>query len=109
MLFDFGERFVVLIGRCQHADVVPVLGRGTQHGRAADIDVLDGLFQRAIGFGDGRFEGIEIQHQQVDRRDAQLGHDCVIGAAAAEQAAMDLRVQGLDAAVHDFGKAGDAR
>jgi hypothetical protein len=29
--------------------VGPVLGRGAQHGRAADVDVLDGVFQRAVG------------------------------------------------------------
>ena len=35
-----------------------------------------------------------------------LGHDGIVGAAAAEDATVDLRVQGLDPAVHHFGEAG---
>ena len=36
-----------------------------------------------------------------------LAHHCVVDSAATEQAAVDLRVQRLDAAVHDLGKPGD--
>jgi len=39
---------------------------------AADIDVLDGLFQTAIRLGDGRLEGIEIHHHHVDGDDPVL-------------------------------------
>ena len=35
-------------------------------------------------------------------------HDLVVDVAAAEQAAVNLRMQRLDAAVHDLGKAGVA-
>jgi hypothetical protein len=33
--------------------VAVVLGRGAHHGGAADVDVLDGVFQRAVGLGHG--------------------------------------------------------
>jgi hypothetical protein len=35
-----------------------------------------------------------------------LVHDGVVGAATAEDAAVDFRVQGLDPAIHHFGEAG---
>ena len=35
-----------------------------------------------------------------------FGHHRIVGATAAEQAAVDLRMQGLDPAVHDFREAG---
>ena len=60
------------------------------------------------GLRDRRRERIEVHHHQVDGLDAVLGHHRVVGAAPAEQAAVDLRVQRLDAAVHDLGEAGDA-
>jgi hypothetical protein len=104
------RRVVLRIG--EHADaallVAVVLGRGAHHGRAADVDVLDGVVQRAAGLGHRLAEGIEIHHHQVDRRDAVLGHDRqMLGQVApAEDAAMHLGMQGLDPAVEHFGKAG---
>ena len=91
----------------QHGGVV--LGRGAQHGGSADVDVLDRLLVAAAGTGDGGGEGVEVHHQQVDGRNAVLGHDGIIDAAAAEQSPVDLRVQRLDAPVHDLGEAGVAR
>ena len=54
-------------------------------------------------------ERVEIDHDQVDRRDAVLGHRRgMLGIVAhAEQAAMDLGVERLDPPVHHFGKAGE--
>src|SRR5690606_15421574 len=101
---------------CQHAVVVAcvdhdgnitvVLGRRTDHGRAANVDVLDGIGQRAIGTGHGGCEGIEIDHHHVDGIDAVLGHHCAVPVTAAENAAVDLRMQRLDPPVHHFGEAG---
>ncbi len=39
-------------------------------------------------------------------RDVVLGHDRIVLASAAENAAMDLGMQGLDPAIHDLGEAG---
>ncbi|MNN62550.1 hypothetical protein D3C81_1778620 [compost metagenome] len=85
-----------------------VLGRRAQHGRAADIDVLDRVRQRAVILGHGLLERIQVHHQQVDGGDIVLGQrGHVLGQVAARQdAAMDLRVQRLDAAVEHFREAG---
>jgi hypothetical protein len=87
--------------------VAVVLGRRAHHGRAADVDVLDGVFQRAVGLRHGLREGIEVHHHQVD---GGMSCFCMVAAcsavAAAEDAAVHLGVQGLDAAVEHFGEAG---
>ena len=104
-----GEHRAV-VERIDHdGDAVVVLGRGAHHRRPADVDVLDGVLEGAAGLGDGRGERIQVDDDEVDRLDAVLAHHGVVGAAPAEQAAVDLRVQGLDPAVHDLREAGDRR
>jgi hypothetical protein len=88
-----------------HRDAIVVLGRGSHHRRTADIDVLDGILVTAARLRDRRCERIEIDDQQIDRLDAVLAHDRVVDIASAEQTAVNLRMQRLDAAIHDFGKA----
>ena len=60
-------------------------------------------------FRDRGLERIEIDHQQIDRLDVVLLHCCgvLLVAADRQQAAMHLRVQRLDPAVHHLGKAGE--
>ena len=98
----------VVGGIDHHRDRGVVLGRGADHGRAADVDVLDAVFESAHP-GDGRLEGVEVDHQQIDRLDAvRLGGAGVLGVAAdGEEAAVDLGVKGLDPAVHHLGEAGE--
>ena len=72
-----GERQVALLQLLQHDRVVgrvddhddagEVLGRGADHGRPADVDVLQGLFQGDAFFGDRLDEGVEVDGHQVDR------------------------------------------
>ena len=85
-----------------------VLGGGAQHGRAADVDVLDRVGEGAAGLGDRFAERVEVDHQHVDAVDARrLDGVHVLGAVAArQQAAVDLRMQRLDAAVQDLGRTG---
>ena len=49
-----------------------VLGRAAQHGRTADIDILDGVFERAVRLRDGGFERIQVHHDEVDEVDTVL-------------------------------------
>jgi len=88
-----------------------VLGRGADHGRAADVDVLDGVFQGTAGFGDGGDERVQVDADQVDVTDAVLLHGGhMLGQVApAQDAAVDLGVQGLHAAVQHLGEAGVVR
>jgi hypothetical protein len=87
-----------------------VLGGGADHRRPADVDILDAVVERCA-LGDRLLERIEVHHQKIDRPDAMLFHGaCVLRVVAdRQQAAMDLRVQGLDPAVHHLGRAGELR
>ncbi len=60
---------------------------------------------RDVGARNGRFERIQIHDDEIDRLDAVLRHDGIVSAAPAENPTVDLRVQRLDAAVHQFRKA----
>ncbi len=99
----------VVAGIDHNGHVFVVLGRRADHGRAADVDVFDGGRQVTAGFVDGGFERVEVDGHQVDRLDAVLVHDRVVGAATAEDAAVDFRVQGLDPTVHHFCETGVVR
>jgi hypothetical protein len=93
----------------QHGHVLPVLGGAAHHGGATDVDVLDGVFQRAAGLGHGGLKRVQVDHQQVDGVDAVVfERRHVLGqVAAGQQAAMHLGVQGFDAAIEHFGETGD--
>ena len=49
-----------------------VLGGGADHRRAADVDLLDALV-RARARGDGVAERVEVDDDEVERLDAELG------------------------------------
>jgi hypothetical protein len=78
----------------------------------ADVDVLDrlGIGRRWRAALTVCSKGIEVDHHEVNRRDAVLGHDRIVDCRAwASSAAVDLRMQRLHAAVHDLGEAGVVR
>ena len=90
-----------VVGRIAQGDHVrAVLGRGAEHGGPADIDVLDGR---------GLLERVEVDAHQIDGRKAQIfaGFHIRGNVPALEDAAVDLGVEGLDAAVENFGLAGE--
>ncbi len=110
-------RAAVLPELCQHdrivagidhdRDVGVILGRGADHGRAADVDILDAGFE--IGaLRDRCLERIEADDEEIDRADAVRAHrgGVIRVVAHREQAAMHLGMQRLHPAVHHFGKAG---
>ena len=87
------------------ADRGMILGGSAEQRGTADVDVLDRRVQVAIGARNRRLEGIQVNDDQVDRRDAVLCHDGFVQPAPAQDPAMDFRVQGLDPAIHHFRKA----
>src|SRR5690606_25664316 len=87
-------------------DIGVVLGGGANHGRAADVDVLDGGGQVAVRVGHGVLERVQVHHHHIDGVDAVLSHDGVVGAATAQNAAVDFRVQGFDPAIRHFRETG---
>ena len=107
-LLQFVQHPAVLRRVGQHRDVLPVLRCRSDHRRAADIDVLDRLVERAARLRHRRLEGVEVHHQQVDcvdaiggQRGAMLGH-----VAAGQQATVDGRVKCLDPPIEHLRKAG---
>ena len=91
-------------------DIGMVLGRRADHGRSADIDVLDGV-GGVRPAGNSLLEGVEVDVDEVDSANAVLGHGGGVGrsVAHAQQAAVHRRVQCLDPPVHHFREAGQVR
>ena len=107
---EFVEHGLIIRRFDDDRDVVMVLGRGADHRRAPDVDILDAFLETGALI-DGRLERIEIDHQQVDRRDAVILHGFrMLGIVAdRQQSAMHLRMQRLDPAIHHFRKSGEFR
>merc|ERR1719253_873671 len=74
---------------------------------AADVNVLDAGGKVGGVLRHSLIEGVEVHNGHVDRPDAVLGNFLLVlfVAAASEEAAVDLRVEGLDAAVQDLWRA----
>ena len=97
-----------VIGRIDHhRAALMILCRRAQHGRTADVDVLDRILEPAVGIGDRGRKRVEIDHDQVDRRDARVPDrgQVLRAVPARKDPAVDLRMQRLDPAVGHFGKA----
>ena len=103
---EFSEQQRIIRRIDDHQHRFMVLRRRAQHRRPPDVDVLDGVGVAAARPGHRGRERVEIHHQQIDGRDSVLRHDGVVHAAAAQESAVNLRMQGLDPTVHDLGKAG---
>ncbi len=102
------QRIVTGIGDNRHGGAV--LRRTTNHGRSADVDLLDG--GRLIRTGTDRIrEWIQIHDNQVERLDAELLQlrGMVLVRHIGENAGMDMRVKGLDAAIEALRKTSDLR
>ena len=70
--------------------IAVILGCRSHHGGAAYIDIFNGVSQRAVWVVDGRFKGIKVDDNKVDRRDLIVRHDLVVFAASAENPAVDF-------------------
>jgi hypothetical protein len=99
----------VLAGVGDDDDAVMVLGGASDHARATDIDVLDGLLEGDARPGDGLLERVERHRHEVDGTDAVgLERRHVLRPLAArEDAPVDLRVERLHPPVEHLGKARD--
>ena len=86
-----------------------ILGGGADHGRAADVDVLDQFLEGDAGLGSGFLEGVEIHDDHVDGSDAMLGDSGYVLriVAAMQDAAVHFGMQRFDAAVEHFGESGE--
>ena len=92
----------------QDGDVIEILGRRTQQRNAADIDLLDRFAQRRAVARNRRFERVQVRDNRRNRGDrvfARFGDVRGIGAVL-EDAAEDVGMQRLDAAVEERRVAG---
>ncbi len=106
----FGEARIVGRGG-DDGYVFKVFRRGADHGRAANVDVLDDLGGADVGLERGLLEGVEVDDDEVDGLDA-VGIDGgdVFGVLAdVEDATMDPGVQGFDSSVEHLGETGELR
>ena len=103
-----GDR-VVVRGRSHDSDIVKILGGGADHRRSADVDVLDQFLESDSGLGRGLLEGIEVDHHHIDGSDAVFGNrrDVLGIFAAMQDAAVNLGMQRLDAAIEHLGESGE--
>src|SRR5690554_3802170 len=79
-------------------------GRAPHHRGAADIDVLDRLLTSCAP-SDRFLKGVEVNADEIDGCAADaLEIGAVLIAIAHEDAAVDSRMKGLHASIHDLGR-----
>ena len=107
-----GREHAVVIGGVGHdRHEAVVLRRAAQHRRAADVDVFNRFLQRHVRFGDGFAERIQVDHEQVDGLNIVFARLPLVPGVVTqmEQAAVDARMERLDAARKNLGKPGKIR
>ena len=105
--FQFIRHPVVVRRIGHHRDVAIIFCRATEHRGSADVNVLDGLLDGDVRFGDGLLEGIQIDHHQVNQLDGIIRHVLhVIGIVPQRQErTVYFGMQGLHPAVHHLREA----
>ncbi len=90
-----------------HGDGGMVLGRRADHGRAADVDLLDAL-GRAGAAGHRLLERVQVRHQQLERGNPELIQllTVTVLAQVSQQTRVHAGVQRLDPAVEALGEPG---
>ena len=108
LLFNSSRIDIVVLRIDNDTDMLMIFRRGAHHARAADIDVLDDLFERCAA-RDGCFERIKIDHDKIDGHDTVLFHlgDVFGIVSQSKNSAVDFRMKCFYPAIHHLGKAGD--
>ena len=103
---DGGQHAVVVIRIGDGPNAVMVLGGGANHGRPADVDVLDDLLA-VVGTCKRRREWVQVHGDEVDGCQAVLGKLFAMGCevASGQEAGVNRRVQRLHATVEHLGPA----
>ncbi len=88
-----------------------ILRGSAQHRRAADIDVLDRVVERALDSRHGLLKWIQVDDENFDRIDRMLGQRARVFSLGSigQQAGMDARIQRLHAPIEYLWKAGVLR
>ena len=99
------EHRVEVLGPAERHDKGVVLRGCPQHRGAADVDLLDRIGPLDVESADRALEGIQVDVDEVDRRDPVLGEigDVGVDVAPREDAAVDAGVQRDDAMTEHLG------
>jgi hypothetical protein len=110
VVLELGQQVVVVVGVADDGDAGVVLCGSAQEGDAANVNLLDGLGDGDVDAGDGLGEGVQVADDKVDLVDAVGRQVRVVRVeVAGEYAAVDGRVQCLDAAAEHLGGLCDGR
>ena len=104
---QFIEQRRIVGCRSNHRHVLVILGRGADHRRAADIDVLDDLFEVRILARSHLFKFVQVHHDHIDGGNIMRGERCHVLRLRphGEHAAGHSRMDRLHAAVEHFREA----
>ena len=69
---NFREHTIEVMVIDNDGDIPMIFCCCANHGWTADINILDGVFKRAVRIGDGGFERVEVDHHQIDAIDRVL-------------------------------------
>ncbi len=114
-LLDFAglellEELGVVVWVAQDGDASVVLRGGADESDTADIDLLNSLGHRDVNLGNRVLEGVQVADDVVDLIDVLLGKVLLVrGEVAGQDAGVDGRVEGLDAAGEHLGGLGNGR
>ena len=108
VLLQLRQHVVVLVRLAHHRHVREILGRGAQHGHAADVNVGERLVQGEVAVSRHGLEGVEVDDDQIDERQVVSGGvSHLIGLVAlGENAAVQAGMQGFDPAAEHLRQAG---
>jgi hypothetical protein len=110
MLVELFQHNRIVCGIDNDGEAAMILGRGADHRRAANINILD-RHVPSSAFRGHLLERIEIDDEELEGC-YRLGFerlDMLGIAAIGQKPAMNLGVERLDPAVHDLGETGDGR
>ena len=106
MLQRRNNRRIIIRGNYgQHRGMV--FGTGTNHRRAANVDLLDGFGFAHPWLGNRRRKGIEIDGHDINWGDLVFlqGLHMAVQITACQNRTVNGRMQGFDPAIEDFGEA----
>ena len=110
MGIELGGNFRIIFGIDDDRHIRVVLRGAANHGRAADVDILDASVERG-GSGEHLLERVEVDDEKIDGFDAMRQHGrLMLGIFTnGEEPAMHLGMQGLEPSIHHLRKAGQLR
>src|SRR3989304_2581407 len=111
MLLHFKQNLLVTRWTHSNSSIAVVLCRCANQGRSANIDVLHDLFRGDIWFCDSCLKRVQVHDNEVNRINFMLAKlfDMLRVVQDCKKAGVNGGMEGLHAAIENFGKSGDVR